>query len=128
MENNKHEMEDKWFINLVKIMGPLLEQAEREAQNKVFLIKPETRERVEAMRSCIQDDEGLHFYYQIDKVSGDLDIKLSGFVIGSRQMDLAEMLFLADMFSIDSDDNEGVVIWMKIRNACIVIDKGEKQT
>ncbi len=126
MKNNKHEMEDKWFIDLIRIMGPWMEQAEREAQNKVFFIKSETRERVEAMHSCIQDDEGLHFHYQIDKISGGLDIKLSGFVIGSRQVDLAEMLSLADLFSIDSDDNEGVVIWMKIRNACVVIEKGEK--
>lgn len=101
-------------IDLAKMICRALEKAERESQNNIYILKPNTMKKAKVIEMAI---EGMKYDINFDRATNSLEISVSGYVFDSCISDLKSVFSVVDLFVIDALTDGKVCIEMKVINA-----------
>ncbi len=99
--------------DFAKMVMKCIEDAERAALGRVFVLKPETMIKLEKMSRNANCDCTVNF----DAAFNALDICFRGYVFDSQVSSIRTAFSLADVFMIDADADGKVNIELRILNA-----------
>ncbi len=103
---------------LSQFLNASLNQAKKECQNNVYLLKVETIKKIKII------DDLFEFYHcniNFDAPTNSIEISTTAFVFDSMVCNLKRAFELVDLFVIDSIDDGKVCVQMKILNAAEMI-------
>ena len=95
-----------------------IEEAARETENDLYLLKPEVIQRVKIIENILHDAE---YTVQLNAVANAVDISVLGYVFDSCFCDLKCVFENVDRIMIDALEDGRVSIEMRIVNAAEII-------
>ncbi len=107
-----------------KLLNEVYQEAKKEAEGKVFLIKPEALARTAAIRRAAQSS-CMDYSESFDPVLSAIDIEFSSYVFDSAAHDMRTLLLAPDFFVIDALEDGKLRIQARILDAGIELQGGE---
>lgn len=103
---------------LSQLLNASLNQAEKECQRDVYLLKVETIKKIKIIDDLLEDyNSNINF----DAPTNSIEISTTAFVFDSMVCNLKRVFELVDLFVIDATDDGSVCIEMKIWHAAKLI-------
>lgn len=99
---------------LFRLLNASLNQAEKDCQNKAYILKVETIKKIKIIDDLLDSFNGK---INFDAPTNSIEISTTAFVFDSMVCNLKRIFELVDLFVIDAVDDGAVCIEMKILNA-----------
>lgn len=105
-------------LQLAKMITEALERAEKEAENNIYILKPDVIKKLSVLEKLLQQGSPI---IDFDRATNSIELSLTGYVFDSCICDLKRVFNVVDLFVIDSIVDGKVCIEMKILNAAEII-------